>query len=116
MLSALAKLQRLVYIFRNRYRFLALLKTQCLANNVKFKRPQLDMPIRWNSTHNMLKIALHLRTPINATCVLQDLDKSVKNLNLFNLDWETIEQLANCFQIYASTTIKMQGETRPTLN
>ena len=38
-LSALAKLRRLVYIFCNRCRFLALLKTQCLANNVKFKRP-----------------------------------------------------------------------------
>jgi len=38
-LSALAKLRRLVYIFRNRHGFLALLKTQCLANNVKFKRP-----------------------------------------------------------------------------
>jgi len=44
--SALAKLRRLIYIFCNRQGFLALLKTQCLANNAKFKRPQLDMPIR----------------------------------------------------------------------
>ena len=64
----------------------------------------------------MLKIALYLRAPINAACILQDLDKSVKNLNLFDSDWETIEQLANCFQIFASTTVKMQAETCPTLN
>jgi hypothetical protein len=65
-ISALYKLRRHIYIFRNRRIWRDALEKQCKAANIKYHRPTLDMPVRWNSTYNMIKGACNLQIPI--TC------------------------------------------------
>jgi hypothetical protein len=55
--SALSKLHRYVYIFRNRRAFKVKLEQQLQAANMKLRLLVLDMPVRWNSTSNMISIA-----------------------------------------------------------
>ena len=59
--SALSKLRRHVYIFRNRRGFKSQLEQQLKATRMKQRLLVLDMPIRWNSTYNMIINALHLK-------------------------------------------------------
>ena len=53
-LTALAKLRKHIYIFRNRRAWKDALRSQCLALNITPIQLSLDMPIRWNSTYDML--------------------------------------------------------------
>jgi hypothetical protein len=62
--SAFYKLRRYVYIFRNRRIWRVALQNQCKAHRIKYQKPTLDMPIRWNSTYNMIKRAFDLQKAI----------------------------------------------------
>jgi hypothetical protein len=63
-ISALWKLQRHIYIFQRRRVWRIALEKQCGAHSIKYWKPTLDMPVRWNSTYNMIKRACDLRVPI----------------------------------------------------
>ena len=68
--SALYKLRRHIYIFRRRRAWRIALEKQCNAHGVPYRKLCLDMPIRWNSTYNMIKRACSLRVPIQAVCAV----------------------------------------------
>lgn len=68
-ISALWKLRRHIYIFRRRRVWRMALEKQCEAHSIKYRKPTLDMPVRRNSTYNMIKRACDLRVPIQAVCV-----------------------------------------------
>jgi hypothetical protein len=68
-ISALWKLRRHIYIFRRRRVWRIALEKQCEAHSIKYRKPTLDMSVRWNSTYNMIKRACDLRVPIQAVCV-----------------------------------------------
>jgi hypothetical protein len=51
----LYKLRCHIYIFRNQQVWRVALENQYNAANIKHQRLSLDMPIRWNSTYNMIK-------------------------------------------------------------
>jgi hypothetical protein len=55
--STLSKLRRHIYIFRNRRGFKSLLEKQLKATGIKQRLLVLDMPVRWNSTYDMINIA-----------------------------------------------------------
>lgn len=76
----------------------------------------LDMPVRWNSTYDMLALAIKQRPAINAVCVTQQLDISVKDIYLTEIDWAQIQEIASFFKMFVSTTKKMQSTSSPTLN
>jgi hypothetical protein len=71
--SALSKLRRHVYIFRNQQGFKSWLEQHLKATGMKQRLLVLDMLIRWNSTYDMINVAciqeslLHLiKHPIRA--------------------------------------------------
>src|SRR5271165_293846 len=85
--SALSKLWRHIYIFRNRRQFESLLELQLKASAMKPKLLTLDMLIQWNSTFNMINVACLQEIPITAVCATQTIDPSVHEIMLSQNDW-----------------------------
>ena len=114
--SAFYKLRRHVYIFRNRRIWRVALQNQCKAHGIKYRKPTLDMPIRWNSTYNMIKRAFDLQKAIQSVCATQDFDLSVKALELTQGDWLILNSMLKLFAIFVRPSKKLQGERYPTMN
>ena len=115
-LTALAKLRKHIYIFRNRRAWKDALRSQCLALNITPIQLSLDMPIRWNSTYDMLYKALKLQGPITAHCAAQQLDSSIRDIALTASDWSHLQDLLAFFQIFIRPSRQLQAEEYPTLN
>ncbi|KFY91845.1 hypothetical protein V500_04432 [Pseudogymnoascus sp. VKM F-4518 (FW-2643)] len=99
--TVLAKLQRHIYMFRNRCGWKDALKNQCKAASIKVRQLTLDMP---------------LQVPITALCVSQQLDTSMRDIALTTVDWATLHDLLKLFYIFIRPTEKLQGSSYPTLN
>ena len=115
-MTALEKLRKHIYIFRNRRVWKNALKSQLIAFNIKVKVLKLDMPVHWNSTYEMLATALEQRLAINAVCITQEFDPSVKDISLSDEDCHLLESIAPFFKVFVSTSVKMQSSSHPTLN
>lgn len=50
-MNTLAKLQRHIYVFRNRRQWKDALQRQTVAAGLTICQLSLDMPVRWNSTY-----------------------------------------------------------------
>src|ERR1700738_78314 len=98
--SALAKLRRHIYIFRNRRSWRIALENQCKAAGIPFRQLPLDMPVRWNSTYTMIKTACDLQVPITAVCATQDFDPSVRPFSLTDGDWLLLNSMLKLFIIF----------------
>ena len=77
--SAFSKLRQHIYIFRNRRGFRTLLERQLKISGIKLHRLTLDMPVRWNSTYEMLHHACMQEEAINAVCASQQVDILVRS-------------------------------------
>jgi hypothetical protein len=115
-ISALYKLRRYIYIFRNRRIWRDALEKQCKAANIKYYRLSLDMPIRWNSTYNIIKAACNLQIPITAVCAVQDYDISVRAFMLTQADWLILNNIQRLFAIFVRPSQKLQGQVYLMMN
>jgi hypothetical protein len=84
--SALSKLRRYIYVFRNRCGFRTLLERQLKISGIKPHLLTLNMPIRWNSTYEMIDHACTQEEAINAVCASQQIDISVRGIKLTDRD------------------------------
>jgi hypothetical protein len=109
--SALSKLRCHIYIFRNRCGFRALLKRQLKISGIKPHLLTLDMPIRWNSTHEMINHACTQEEAINAVCASQQIDISVCSIKLTDGDWIILHHLLELFKIFVYASRKLQAST-----
>jgi hypothetical protein len=114
--TVLAKLRRHIYVFRNRRGWRDALQKQTTIASIKVQQLSLDMPVRWNSTFQMLSTALALRVPITALCASQTLDLSMRDISLTQDDWSILIQLKSFFQIFVKPSMKLQASSYPTLN
>jgi hypothetical protein len=114
--SALSKLRRHVYIFRNRRGFRSQLEQQLKATGMKQRLLVLDMPVRWNSTYDMINVACMQESPITAVCASQTIDLSVRDIMLTQNDWTILHKLHKFFLIFIHPTKKLQASKYPTLN
>ena len=105
--SALYKLQRHIYIFRNRRAWRIVLEKQCTALGIIYRKLTLDMPVHWNSTYNMIKKACDLQLAIQAVCAVQDYDLSVKALELTLGDWMILKSILKLFAIFVRPSKKL---------
>ena len=78
--DTLLKLRKHVYVFRNRGAWRDQLAKQCGVYGIKQRLIPLDMPVRWESTYEMVAIALQLREPVTAICASQQLDISMRDI------------------------------------
>jgi hypothetical protein len=108
--SVLYKLQRYIYIFRKQRAWRIVLEKQYTALGIIYRKPTLDMPVRWNSTYNMIKRACDLQLAIQAVCAVQDYDLSVKALELTFGDWIILKSILKLFAIFVQPSKKLQGE------
>ena len=80
---ALSKLRRHIYIFQNRRAFKSALESQVRLSRIKPVRLlTLDMPVRWNSTYEIINIACQQEVPITAVCTTQKIDLSIHEIML----------------------------------
>lgn len=99
-ISVFYKLRRYIYIFRNRRIWRVTLQNQCRVYTIKYRKLTLDMPIRWNSTYNMIKRACDLQKAIQSVCATQDFDLSVKALEMTQGDWLILYSMLKLFTIF----------------
>ena len=115
--SALSKLRRHIYIFRNRRGFRTALEKQVRVSGIKPARMlTLDMPVRWSSTYDMINTACIQEAPITAVCATQQIDLSVCEILITQQDWAILRDLLKLFEIFVHPTKKLQASTYPTLN
>ena len=114
--SAFYKIRSLAIIFKLRKLPRAQLKRMCTTLNIKFIDIMCDMPVRWNSTDNLLKAALRMEKPIRAVLMNQEWDQSVRrNLTPSEEDWNILKEMAVFFDIFRRPTVQSQAENYPTL-
>ncbi|KFZ23115.1 hypothetical protein V502_02399 [Pseudogymnoascus sp. VKM F-4520 (FW-2644)] len=85
--NTLGKVRRHIYVFRNRRQWKDALQKQTIAAGLKKLQLSLDMPVRWNSTYEMVTTAIKLQTPITAICATQQMDLSMRDIALTPEDW-----------------------------
>jgi len=73
-------------MFRNCYGFRTLLERQLKISGIKPYLLTLDMPVRWNSTYKMINYIYMQEEAINAVCVSQQVDISVRSIKLTDGD------------------------------
>ena len=108
-MNTLAKLRRHIYVFRNRRQWKDALQKQTVVAGLKKLQLSLDMPVRWNSTYEMLNTAIKLRIPITAVCATQQMDPSMKDIALTQEDWVTLNALQDFFYIFVKPSQKLQA-------
>ena len=74
----------------------------------------LDISTRWNSTFDMLKRALSLKSSINLL-ILNSKSKEIKNIQIFNSDWIIIEELVMILEPFNKATKALCFEQKATL-
>ncbi|KFZ18867.1 hypothetical protein V501_00969, partial [Pseudogymnoascus sp. VKM F-4519 (FW-2642)] len=114
--NTLSKLRRHIYVFRNRRQWKDALQRQTIAAGLKKLQLSLDMPVRWNSTYEMVSTAIKLQTPIAAICATQQMDMSMRDIALTPEDWNILHALQNFFYIFVKPSQKLQASSYLTLN
>ena len=74
------------------------------------------MPVRQNSTYEMIQRAYDLKGPITAVCSTQEIDLSLKPLMLTPEDQQLLQEILDLFEIFVRLTRKLQASFYPTLN
>ncbi|KAJ1689265.1 hypothetical protein LUZ63_013420 [Rhynchospora breviuscula] len=87
-------------------------KLACSQINVPYKKPQWDVPTRWNSTYLMLELALELKPAIMRYA---SLDKKFSKA-LSDSQWGILKELVKHLKVFYEATLKLSGTKYPTLN
>lgn len=89
---------------------------QCIVYKINYRRLLIDVPVRWNSTNDMVSEALRQQLPITAVLATQSWDKSIKkNLFLNDNEWEVLIELKEFFACFQLPNIKAQVDCHPAL-
>lgn len=79
------------------------------VQGLKFLKPAVDMPIRWNSTYKMLKRAFKQRVVL-----MEFHNANNAHVNVSNLEWTRIEELINILKCFYKSTKRLSGVNYPT--
>jgi hypothetical protein len=114
---AFFKMRSLVWAFLHKRYWRVGLQNQCKAGGTKYDSAQLDMPVRWNSTHKMMESFLKLQAPITAFLNIAAPTDPVKaKLALSPGEWSAIHEIKTFFLIFVQPSVRAQADTYPTLH
>ena len=94
-----------------------LLQKQSEQESDQLLRMVGDIPIRWNSTYDMILRAMHLRIPLRNW--LDDVilnNPSQERLSLSNLDWKKLKYLIILLRPFAEYTSLIGNSRDATIN
>lgn len=87
-------------------------KSACLTVGEPEKSPILDVPTRWNSTHNMMGVALQVEKGISLIC---DNNSDLKKFKLIADEWHVIAKIHLFLEDFENLSTKLGGEKYSTL-
>ena len=89
------------------------LKSCCDIKDIKFKKPMIDSKTRWNSTYEMIKIALDLKKALILLCNDDGLD--LRSCQLNSQEWNLVQDMVDYLKDFKIVTEKISGEQYVTL-
>ncbi|KAG4427139.1 hypothetical protein IFR05_017378, partial [Cadophora sp. M221] len=114
--SAFYKACCLAMIFKSRKVPRQQLKDMCNTLKIPFLELVCDIPVRWNSTNNMLTAFLKMEKAIRAVLSVQEWDEFVRQyMTPTEDDWKLLKELAIFFQLFLRSTVQSQVEKYATL-
>ena len=130
--AASYKSRKIIAKIRSSHRLWESLEAQSQAARISPKRPILDMPVRWNSTHAMLERILELRPAIDAVCryvnlkiyyfieiltnIYCRLEERLQRFQLSIEEWSLLQHLKDILDIFIKATEHLSGSSYPTLS
>jgi hypothetical protein len=112
-LSILKKVRLQVYKLRNKQHLITSLSSaiKAIPGIRNIQRPQLDMPVRWNSTYTMLEQYMAIKPAIDLV-IIQYKDE-FKNIELTDEDTTRIKQLLSILKLLNEASTEIQKDKRP---
>jgi len=110
--SCLIKLREIFKTIRLSEQWQIKLRSCCETTNVKYVSPSIDVSTRWNSTHNMIKIGLHFKNPINTLC---ENNVTFSHLKLNQDEWSLLEKFYKYFKVFQTVSTLLGSDKYVTL-
>ncbi|KAK2663377.1 hypothetical protein Ddye_001951 [Dipteronia dyeriana] len=85
----------------------------CKSNNLKPRKFQTDMPVRWNSTYLMLKSALPYGLEITSFYNLNTINNT-RHEKLTEGDWYVVKVFVEFLTVFYDATVELSGVYYPT--
>jgi len=113
--ESISNLRNMVRKIRLSPKKLDRLRELCNNFKIKFVKPILDVPIRWNSTFDMLERAILLKNPIQI--MLSEMNSERKNMKqkfeIQDSSWEQFKKIFAFLKLFKDATELMSGDTYP---
>lgn len=111
-------LDKIRYIFKKikkseklRIRFKSACQTAGASTQIS---PILDVPTRWNSTHDMLDVALKLKKGIDCLCASDSVNK-LNNFRLHQNEWQMLASVCKFLKMFKIVSENLGGDKYATL-
>ena len=117
--TAIHKLRQIVAKIRSSNILWELLQEDVQRKRIVWLVPVLDVRVRWNSTHKMIKRALYLRPALERFLAIDNSRKFSKAripLTLSQGDWNILERVEKVLALFVDATEFASGSTYPTLS
>ncbi|GES72958.1 zinc finger BED domain-containing protein RICESLEEPER 2-like [Rhizophagus clarus] len=111
--SNLSQLRQLIIKIQHSSQRLEKLSANCRLYNIDDLKSIQDVPIRWNSTYDMIERALKLKEALTFTAAS---DKDLKDCIITDDNWNQLELIKGFLELFKKTTVMMSGSKYSTLS
>lgn len=112
--NIISKLRLLFQKLRKSDKLLTQFQHLCSALKIKYLKPILDTKIRWNSTNDMLAVALDLKAALTALCIIPN--NKLTFLKLEEDEWSILEQVKEYLSYFSHVSTLISADTDATLS
>ena len=111
-IDAIQKIRNTNKKIRNSESIAKLFEDCCKIKKEDYVMPTLDIPTRWNSTHDMVQKAIKLKKGLK---LLWEDCEQVANYKLTQNEWEGLEKIVNYLHNFKHMSKLLSSQTKPTL-
>ena len=114
-ISLIKRVRLQIYKLRNQQKLIEALSIGIIATKLprQIRRPQIDIPTRWNSTYTMLDQYIAIRPAIEYT--IKQYPEEFINITIKKDEINAIKELIDVLELFNEATIEVQSETKPIL-